>query len=440
MKLITIFRFEFAYLVQRISTWLYLATLFLFTIIMNLLTTPGDGVYANNTLHITGITVIGVMIWLVIGASIAGEAAARDVKMQMHPLTYTTPVTKLDYLGGRFLAAFTVNAILILSLPLGVMFSFYLPLSEPEPLLPFRGVAYLNVYFLIALPNVFITTALQFSMAALSRHVMSSYMASLLLAIVAQVAAIAISRLIGNWDLVKLLDPIGIAGIIGSELATWTPSEKNTRLLVLNGMFLWNRILWLSIAAVVLVFSYLQFNFSYTDSKSWWSRFRLRRIAARETNNGIMMDRPIQVDIPTVKRNDTLTTYCLQVLTIAWASFKKIARHPAGLTMVAIVALLSVVFSDRIMTQFEIPLYPTTQQIISYLANPVNNLSTPWVIIPLLIIYFTGVLTWQERDAGLSEIADAAPVSEWVLIAGKLLGLMLLVFAWILVMMACGKV
>ncbi len=30
--------------------------------------------------------------------------------------SYKTPVTKLDYLGGRFLAAFAVNALLVLSL------------------------------------------------------------------------------------------------------------------------------------------------------------------------------------------------------------------------------------------------------------------------------------------------------------------------------------
>lgn len=67
MKFWQIFRFEFAYLVQRISTWLYLMVLLLFTLVMNVLTTPGDGVYSNNTLHIIGITVIGGLIWLVMG-------------------------------------------------------------------------------------------------------------------------------------------------------------------------------------------------------------------------------------------------------------------------------------------------------------------------------------------------------------------------------------
>src|SRR5688572_17421341 len=262
MKLWKIFQFEFAYQVRRLSTWLNVAVLLLFTLVMKLAIIPGDGVFPNNTFHITAITVIGGLIWLVVGASIAGEAAARDVQTRMHSLTYTTPITKLNYLGGRFLAAFAVNALLMLFLPLGVLLSFYLPDMDQDELLPFRPAAYLSIYFLIALPNAFIATAFQFTFAALNRQVMASYMVSLLLALVAQILAMSVAQLFGNWDLVKLLDPVGVAGILGSELATWTPTEKNTRLITLEGLFLWNRVLWLSVAAGLLFLTYLRFSFA----------------------------------------------------------------------------------------------------------------------------------------------------------------------------------
>lgn len=437
MKLWKIFRFEFTYLVRRVSTWLYLAVLLLFTLVMNLLTTPGDGVYPNNTFHITGITVIGGFIWLLMGAAVAGEAAARDVKMRMHLLTFTTRVTKLDYLAGRFLAAFTVNALLILSLPLGVLLSFYLPGMDGEELLPFRPAAYLNVYFLIALPNAFVATALQFSLAALSRQVMASYMASLLLAIVAQIMAMAVAKLFGNWDLVKLLDPVGVAGIVGSQLATWMPTEKNTRLVTLEGMFLWNRVLWLCVAVGALVLTYVRFNLAIVVTNSWWSRFKGRNVQDKMSAE-IAVIKATAPSVPQVQRSFGFATYFRQTLPIAWASFKKIARHPVGLTLVAIIALVSAVFGNRIMTQFGIPLFPTTQQVLAYLTTHVGNLGTPWVVVPLLIIYFIGELVWHERDAGLSDIADAAPVSEWALLTGKFLGVVLIIVAWMVLLMAGG--
>jgi ABC-2 type transport system permease protein len=437
MKLWKIFSFEFAYLVQRITTWLYLAVLLLFTLVMNLLITPGDGVYSNNTFHITAITVIGGFIWLVTGAAIAGEAAARDVKMRMHSLTFTTPVTKLDYLGGRFLAAFAVNALLMLSLPLGVLLSFYAPGLDQDELLPLRPWAYLSVYILIALPNTFIATAIQFSLAALSRQVMTSYLASLLLAIVAQVIAMAAAKLFGNWDLVKLVDPVGIAGIIGSELATWTATDKNTRLVTLDGMFLWNRVLWLSIAIGSLVLTYVRFKLATVVTSSWWSRFK-QRTNQYQTTNERSGGTAMAIAVPPVQRMFDLAIYFRQTLTIAWASFKKIVRHPLGLTLVGAIALGSAVFGYRIMTQFEIPLLPTTQQVLTYLSPPVGNLSSPWSVIPLLIIYFMGELIWQEREAGLSDIADAAPVPEWVLLTGKFLGLGLIIIAWMVLLMVGG--
>ncbi|HYH16340.1 MAG TPA: hypothetical protein VD794_14020, partial [Flavisolibacter sp.] len=123
-------------------------------------------------------------------------------------------------------------------LPLGLLLSFYLPGLDQGELLLFRPSAYLSVYFMIALPNAFIATALQFTFAALDRRVMSSYLASQLLAIIAPILAVTVAKLFWNWNLVKLLDPVGVTGIIGNEQQTWTIIDKNTRLIRLEGMFL----------------------------------------------------------------------------------------------------------------------------------------------------------------------------------------------------------
>jgi ABC-type transport system involved in multi-copper enzyme maturation permease subunit len=438
MRFWKIFHFEFAYLVKRNSTWLHLAVLLGFTFLMRYLITPGDGVYPNNTFHITAITVIGSFIWLVIGAAIAGQAAARDVQTRMHSLIYTTPFTKLSYLGGRFLAAFMVNAGLILALPVGVLLSFHLPGMDGEELLPFRPLAYLSVYFLIALPNAFIATALQFTFASLSQKVMTSFMASLLLALVAQIIAMATAKLFGNWDLVKLLDPVGVAGIIGSELQTWTPTEKNTRLIMPEGMFLWNRVLWSSIAVGSLLLTYFRFSFAHPATKGWESRFSWRPKIQPNTYAQAAISRATVNSVTQVERKFSFATYFYQTIRLAWESFKKIARNPIGLTLIAAITLVSAAFGNQILTQFGIPLFPTTGQVLTYLTAPVGNVSSIWIVIPLLIIYFSGDLVWRERDAGLSDIADAAPVPEWVFFTGKFLGLGLIIVVWMAILMAGG--
>lgn len=56
------------------------------------------------------VTVSGSLIWLLVAAAVAGEAAAGDVQTRLHPHTDTAPVSKAQYWGGRFIATFVLNA------------------------------------------------------------------------------------------------------------------------------------------------------------------------------------------------------------------------------------------------------------------------------------------------------------------------------------------
>jgi ABC-2 type transport system permease protein len=109
-----IFRFEFAYQLRRVSTWLFFAVLVVVAFLFirgnyTHLARSGD-YFLNAPLVIAAVTVFGSLLWLLVAAAVAGDAAARDVQTRMHPLTYTAPFSKADYLGGRFLAAFVLNA------------------------------------------------------------------------------------------------------------------------------------------------------------------------------------------------------------------------------------------------------------------------------------------------------------------------------------------
>jgi hypothetical protein len=88
-----------------------------------------------------------------------------------------------------------------------------------------------------------------------------------------------------------------------------------------------------------------------------------------------------------------------------------------------------------------VSLPPTTALVLSRLIAPVaENPRLPWVLIPLLIIYWAGELVWRERDAGMGDIIDATPVGEWVLVLGKFLGLALVLVAWMALLIAAGVV
>jgi hypothetical protein len=104
MKLLGIFRFEFAYQIRRAWPWLISAIVLVLSFLMARDTSLADALYedfyANSPFAVAKTTVFGTLFWLLVAAAVAGEAAARDVATGMHPLIYTVPSARLSIWAG----------------------------------------------------------------------------------------------------------------------------------------------------------------------------------------------------------------------------------------------------------------------------------------------------------------------------------------------------
>ena len=111
------------------------------------------------------------------------------------------------------------------------------------------------------LPNLVLVGAILFTIAALTRQVIPVYLGAIAIFIGYLVAANYWSG-ITNPMLSALADPLGINALKGMT-EYWTASERNTRLIGFPSMLLWNRLLWLAIAAAL--FAVLQRTFRFTQ-------------------------------------------------------------------------------------------------------------------------------------------------------------------------------
>jgi ABC-type transport system involved in multi-copper enzyme maturation permease subunit len=441
MKLREIFRFEFAYQIRRPWPWLAFAVLLVFALVNTRVgivpvTLPQDFIL-NSPFIIAAVTVISCQIWLLVAPAVAGEAAARDVATRMQPLMYTSPVSKAEYLGGRFLAALVLNALILLAVQVGSLLAVYGPGANPEIVGPFRPAAYLAAYGLIALPNALIATAFQFSAALLSGRPMASYAGSVILFFLTYPVTIVL-YMSGLGEHALLADPIGAMAIMNEMMSSWTIVEKNIRMFTLEGAMLWNRLLWLGIALLTLAVIYLWFRFAHRTTTGLWSRFTRRSIANAAAGSDSPRAR-IAVAVPQVPRSFGFATHLRQTLSIAGSSFRMIAPSPAGLFLLAIFPVFAVLVLMVESEHWGVPLLPRTGYILAkYLTAPLTHFSDFRVVVPLLIVYFAGELVWRERDAGLNEGIDATSVPEWVLFLGKFLGLGLVLAALMASMTAAG--
>jgi len=443
MNLREIFCFEFAYQARQIRTWLYFAVLFAiaFLLTRNLIEDARNGgVLANSPSVIAFVTSLCNMLWLLIATAVAGDSAARDAQTRMHPLIYTSPISEVHYLGGRFLAALALNAVILLMVPAGMLLAVLIPGVEPEILGPFELATYISTYVFFALPTAFVATAIQFSLATLNRRAITSYLGGILLFVVS-IAAGAVANLFHLPTLGKLLDPIHYVsnGIISKAL---TPIEKNTRLIVLDPSVLLGDLLWVSIAIGVLIFTRLRFRFGhYTSSGA--DRKARHNDAKDGSRSWGAVTTPITdytpVYVARAQRSFGLITHTRQVFAIAWTSFETIIKSGTGLVLVVPLAILGGLLIPLVMDVGGVPLLPTTAQVITVITAPIaDSLRFPWVLIPLIIIFYAGELVWRERDARLSEIADTFPVPEWVRLLGGFAGLGLVLFTWMVFLTAAG--
>ncbi|WP_116108735.1 hypothetical protein [Lewinella sp. IMCC34191] len=437
-RLTAVYHQEIRYQLGHWWTWLIALALM---VIVFLLTRDGalaealyDDFFVNSPFSIAKGTVVGTLLWLVIGAAVAGEAAARDLSTGIYPLVYTTSVSRRDYLGGKFLAALSINLLLLSLIQVATLLAVYLPGVDPEVIGPFRPAAFLAAYFYLSVPNVLAATALQFYVAGRSGRPMGAYLASLLLFVLSYFVATFIG-VQGYQDVAKLLDLVGVHFVLSDLSHQWTPTEKSYRLLALEGPVLTNRLLWIGIAIAAGTLTYSRFRFTHRASGGIRWRFWRRKRSAPSAASTVQ---PGPLVLPAVDRTFDTGTTLRQIRAVAAASYRFTARSWAGRVLLIVIPLVTAIAIGQNMVLNGVPVIPSTALVLDELTSPLTAELGAWVLIPLLTIYLAGELVWREREQGIYQLTDTLPASGWVPVLGKYLGLVLVLALFALLQCGAG--
>jgi ABC-2 type transport system permease protein len=410
VKFREVFRYDIAYHLRNPVTWAYAAIPFGLT----LLVTGADASAAqaikqNAPEAIAEMMIMLGLIGMGISAGLFGDAAVRDAQAGMDALLYTTALRKIDYLGGRFVAALTVNAIILLVIPLGAIAGTFAPWAEPGAFLPFRAAAYVQPYLLFVVPNLIFTSTLMFTIGVLTRHVIPVYIAAIVIFIVFSVASAGLEE-INNPMLTMLADPLGF-GTWDQAIQYWTVAERNTLLLGFPPGIVLNRILWIGISALVFAGLHRRFRFTHHGESS-----RSRR--SREPVEDVESTHVQPVEVPRVAGSFGARTNLRQIFAIVRNSLTEVVFSRTFLAL-----LVGAVGVSLLMTtggnQSTWPLtILTIEKISGGLVTPIS-----YVVLSL----YAGELVWQDREVRVADIADATAVPEAVALFGRFLALIVVV-------------
>ena len=420
-----VFRFEVGYRVRQPSTWIYAAVLFGAPfLLMHAIDGSSQDVNAPQML----LTVSGILggIGMIVSAGVFGDAAARDVSSRMYALFYTSPLQERDYVVGRFLGAVATNAVLMLGIPLGLLLAAVMPYMEEGKFGPVQLAAYVQMYVLMLLPNMVLIGACMFTAAALSRRAMATYVGGLVLYVLAIIAG-DLTDGFSNRTLSALADPFGSAAI--TEVTRfWTPIERNARLLGWPEIVLWNRALWLIVAAGVLAMLVARFRFVQPKSvarRRWWRRpvvdasTALKAGTAGALGEGERIAPNATSSVRGAERSFSLAARARQTLSVAARAWREIAVTRAFLVILAGALAFVFIFGWDVGAQvFGTSMWPVTHLIAGTVLSTALG-----PVMAVLIAIFAGELVWRERDVGMGDIADVAPVPNAVALLGRFLAL-----------------
>ena len=430
MRLGEVFRYELEYRLRSPSTWAYAAFLFLVMVWGLVATADGsDAVHANAPKDAAqGIVLFGGVFGMLVSAALFGDAALRDVAAGMDPLLYTTRLRRAEYLGGRYLAALAVNALLVLAIPLGFVVAAE-TVADPEAIGPHRLAAYAQPVAFFLLPNLVLVGAIQFAIGTMARQIIPVYLGTVAMFVGYIVAA-------NYWTGVEspllsaLTDPLGINALLAMT-RYWTPSELETRLVGFPPLLVWNRVLWLAIAAGVLAVLHQRFRFAHGSA-------RAGRAAGRRMGVDAVLDGPPSVRwaglVPQAAGVFGLRTRAWQTLAVARRSFAEaVSGRAFKVILAAAIGLVLLWGWNAGDTAFDTPVWPVTHLVLDEVLGR-RSIIVPWLVIAL----YAGELVWKDREVGAAEIADAVPVPTGIALLGRFLALVAIVVVFHAALMAGG--
>src|SRR5688572_10358625 len=262
--LATIAQFEFRYQLRNPLVWATAAVTFvMFFAAMNFkdfeLGSEGGLVMNAAYANLRNYLVISILYMFVTTAFVA-NVIVRDDETGFGPILRSTRITKFEYIFGRYLGAFAIAALLTSFVPLGTWIGTLMPWADPATIGPNRLTDHLYGYFLIALPNILVHSAIFFALATITRSMMATYLGVIGF-------AAAFFTLSGALDRPQLEMAVAVAEpfafrALSDATRYWTIAERNVLLPDFTGALLYNRLLWISISIGFLAVAYAVYRFA----------------------------------------------------------------------------------------------------------------------------------------------------------------------------------
>ncbi|HEY6350184.1 MAG TPA: M1 family aminopeptidase [Candidatus Angelobacter sp.] len=429
----TIAGFELRQRFRRISTYVYFVVMLVLGFLFVLLSGgafssatmdfgTGGRVLTNSPYALFAIIVYVSTFALVITAALAGQSTYQDIDSNSTPFFYTAPITKFDYLAGRFIGSLAVQVVIFFAIGLGAWMGTHSPWVDPARIGPEHLFSYIGPYLYFVLPNLLITGAVFFAVSALTRTMLPVYISAVVF-LIGYLVANLLAGDVTNSVTASLIDPFGANAIDYAE-RYWTPFQRNTQMVPFTNLVVMNRIAWLAVGIVVFLFTYSRFKMAHVVTSG---KREQQQIPVEEAASQAQM-----AIVPVAHPAFSFRSSLALLFSLAWLQFSEVLKS-IFFGVIAIAGYsLALIVCFNLTNPFTTPVYPVTYRMIELGGGAFG------IFALAIITLYAGELVWRERDAGVNQIVDAMPTQRWVFFSSKLAALMLVQVVLELIVMAAG--
>lgn len=409
-------RFELGYQLRNPVLWISFGLFFLLTFgavtIDQIQIGSGGNTLVNSPFAIMQtVLVMSIFANFALVAFVA-NCVLRDDETGFGPIVRATRMGKAEYLFGRFTGAFIAGCIGFAAVPVALLLGSVMPWLDPETLGPVRPDHYLFAYFILALPTLFIFSAIFFTVATLTRSTMATYVA-LVGFLVAYLITNGVLNRPEQETLSAMLDPVGAASLFQAT-KYWTAAERNTLLPPISGLFLTNRAVWIGLALALLAAAYAFFRFEGKGAKA------AKAVKNRKTAP------PVPAG-PLPAPGSGAASVWAQARARTVFDMQAVFKSPAYAILLMLGLLNaggSLWFADDMGGS---SVLPVTRLLVQALTGA-------FTIIPIIIAtYYAGDLVWRDRARRTHEIIDSTPVPDWAFVLPKIAAIALVLLSTALV-------
>ncbi|MCB0278354.1 MAG: ABC-2 transporter permease, partial [Calditrichaeota bacterium] len=335
---------------------------------------------------------------------IIGVSIYRDFRSNSYHLLYSYPFKKSDYLAAKFLSSLLVTILIVVCIAIGLIIGTNLPGLDNRQLGPFNGFAYLQTYLVYLVPNIIVFGAIVFAVVTMTRNIYAGFITVILLIILKTILS-ALLNGVENRELAAILDPFGNSAALYG-LNEWSLTDRNTRLLPLHRLILYNRFLYMGIAGLICAWMYRTFNLSQAGAF-----VRLKKTTAK----------PQQLAVEPIDKLNIRFDLKSRLKTIIFlSSVDQRFMFRSWMFQLILIGGIVLVFLQQAQMNpsYGFKLLPVTWKMLKL---PTFFFSA---VINMLTFLYAGILVQRARQSNCDQLLAVSPVSDASLLIARFIGLL----------------